>query len=90
MADAAIPVELANKAIAPMSAYQAAKSHLQDDAATALAPMGHLRSASEYNVQGKEDAIIRDVSNRVIPSKHFISGPQLRAWGLLTGYLMSC
>lgn len=48
----------------------------QANEATALPPIGHLRSASEYNAQGKEDAIIRDVSNRVILDKFFISYPE--------------
>ncbi|KFZ01433.1 hypothetical protein V501_09998 [Pseudogymnoascus sp. VKM F-4519 (FW-2642)] len=63
MADAAIPVELADKAVAPISPHQAATSYRQGDAATALPTIGHFRSASEYNLQtDKVDAIIRDVS----------------------------
>lgn len=65
-------------ATAPRPSQQAPIHMLphQANEATALPPIGHLRSASEYNVQGKEDAIIRDVFNRVILDKFFISYPE--------------
>lgn len=75
MADAAIPVELADKAVAPISPHQAATSYHQAGAATDLPTIGHFRSASEYNLQtDKVDAIIRDVSyHRVLERRYFIS-----------------
>ncbi|OBT77679.1 hypothetical protein VF21_03702 [Pseudogymnoascus sp. 05NY08] len=69
MPDATIPVELVDKAVVRISPHQAAAAM-----ATALPPVGHLRSAAEYNIQaGNEDAIIRDVSSRLVVDQYYIS-----------------